>query len=325
MKRYSSELEQLPGHFRGEIAFHGPRLEGYRFPCLEVQGQTAGPRLCVMAGVHVNEVSSIEAAVRLASHISPATLRGSVSVIPVINTPGFYEYTQYNCPVDGKNILFHFPGRPDGSFTEALCDALISDWAAGADVLVDMHGGDLRENVSRFVMFQRTGQPQTDALHEALAKCFDANLVVGFDPDHMERPGRSFTALAKLGRAGVMSEAGANGIIDEVSVQYHLSGVLNIACLLGMIPGPAVPPTRAQRACSRYVWVPCPVDGLFYPVIEPNDYVVRGQRLGQMRDVFGRVLGELVSPETGYVLWRMTHPVLREGAFALAIAVPASQ
>ncbi len=233
MKRHPAEGERRPGHFRGEISFDVPALQGYRFPCFEIEGRRAGPRLCVMAGVHVNEVSSIEAAIRLQSHLSPDTLRGAVSVMPVVNQPGFYEYTQYNCPVDGKNILFHFPGRPDGTFSEALCHALLFEWAPDADVLVDLHGGDLRENVSQFVMFQRTARPDTDARHEALAKCFDADLVVGSDPSYMEQPGRSFTALARLGRTGVMAEAGANGIIDEHSVQYHLNGVLNIARLLG--------------------------------------------------------------------------------------------
>jgi predicted deacylase len=121
-----------------------------------------------------------------------------------------------------------------------------------------------------------------------------------------------------------MSEAGANGIIDEDSVLYHLNGILNIARYLGMLSGAPQPTKRGQHLCDRYVWVPCPVDGLFYPIVEPARHVTRGQKLGELRDIYGRRLGDLVAPETGYVLWRMTHPVLREGAFALAIAVPAA-
>ena len=130
--------------------------------------------------------------------------------------------------------------------------------------------------------------------------------------------------MAKLGRSGVMSEAGANGVLDDICVRYHTDGVLNVARLLGMLDGPRIHSTRAQRVCHQYIWVRCPVDGLFYSAVEPNDHVVRGQRLGEMRNVFGRVLGEVVAPEAGYVLWRMTHPVLKEGAFVLGIAVPAS-
>jgi predicted deacylase len=324
MSRHAAESEQQPGSFCGETSFDAPVLRHYRFPCFEIRGRKPGPRLCVMAGVHVNEVSSIEAAIRLRSLLPPDALAGNVSVIPVVNQPALYEYTQYNCPVDGKNILFNFPGRPDGSFSEALCHALLFEWAADADVLVDMHGGDLRENVAKFVMFQRTGDPELDARRESMAKCFDADLVVGFDPSHMDRPGRSLTALAKMGRSGVMSEAGANGVVDEGSVRYHTEGVLNLARLLGMLEGTPTRPTRPQRLCHRYIWVRCPVDGLFHAVVEPNEPVVRGQRLGEMSDLFGRVLGEVVAPESGYVLWRMTHPVLKEGAFALGLAVPAS-
>src|SRR5437588_9146940 len=107
-----------PGIFRGELSFDAPALHGYRFPCVDIIGQQPGPRLCITAGVHVNEVSSIEAAIRLQCFFKPAMLRGSVSIIPVVNQPALPVYTQYTCPVDGKNINFSFPGRPDGSFTE---------------------------------------------------------------------------------------------------------------------------------------------------------------------------------------------------------------
>jgi predicted deacylase len=307
---------------RGELTFEDDVLAGWRWPVAEIRGDRPGPRLCVIAGMHVNEVSSIEAAMRLTRSFAPSTLRGTVSVIPVLNLPALYEHTEYACPLDGKNINFSFPGRPGGSFSEALAHALLRQWASAADLFIDMHGGDLRENVAKFVMYQRTGDPARDAAGRDLARGFDADLVVGLEPDLTAKPGRSCTALAALGRTGLLSEGGANGIVDEASVQYHLNGALNAARLLGMIDGPPAPAGRRQLDCERYLWIPTPADGFLRLTVEAAQPVAEGQLLGEVHDLFGRPQAELRAPAAGVVLWRMTHPVLRKGEFALGLAVP---
>lgn len=325
MKKYPGTTPAKPGVFQGEIEFSNPTLRDYRWPVYEIAGRRAGPKLCVTAGVHVNEVSSIEAAIRLQRLFDPEVLRGSVSIIPVVNLPALYSYTEYTCPVDGKNINFTFPGDPNGTFSEALCHALVTEWAGDADCYIDLHGGDLRETVSKFVMFQRTGDTAGDTFRRSLAECFDADLVVGFAPPHMDAPGRPPTAFARLGRNAIMSEGGANGIVDEDSVAYHVGGVLNVARKLGMIDGPLSPPKRAQVLCHDYIWTPAPVDGLFYSEIRPFDAVREGDAIGEFRSLFGERLATLRAPATGYVLWRVTQPILREGAAVLAIAVPAAE
>src|SRR5690606_32682199 len=65
MKKYPGTTPAKPGIFQGEIEFSNPTLRDYRWPVCEIAGRRAGPKLCVTAGVHVNEVSSIEAAIRL--------------------------------------------------------------------------------------------------------------------------------------------------------------------------------------------------------------------------------------------------------------------
>lgn len=310
-----------PGVFRGTIAFANPTLAGYEWPMFQARSENGGPRLCVSAGVHVNEVSSIEAAIRLQSLFDPARMRGSVSIIPLINQPALYRYTEYNCPIDGKNINFTFPGSPSGTFSEALCDSIKNDWCAGAACYVDLHGGDLRERVAKFVLFQRTGNPDYLLQARNLAMCFDADLVVGLAESELSKPGRPPTGFARDGRLAVMSEAGANGIIDEESVAFHVEGVLRVAQQLGIIAEAPSRYRRSRTVCDNYIWVTAPSDGQFYAEVEPAERVSRGQRLGVMRNFFGEIVGEIAAPETGIVLWRMTHPTLQKDSAALAIAI----
>lgn len=319
----SSEIQFGPaGVVRGRLTFSNPTLAGYAWPVCEITGRAPGPRLCVSAGVHVNEVSSIEAAIRLQRLFEPQTLRGSVSILPLVNQPAYGRFTEYNCPVDDKNIQFAFPGAPDGSFTEALCYALQHEWAAGADCYVDLHGGDLRENVSKFVMFQQVEDPRLHARAEQLARCFDAEIVVGLPQRLMDQPGRAATAFARQGRIALTTEAGANGVHDAASIAFHVDGVLNVAQQLGMIE--RMPRfERARVLCHDYLWVNSPVSGQLYPTIEPGDAVEQGQDLGPIHDLFGECVGHLHAPADGLLLWRMTHPTVVAGAPVLGLAVRA--
>ena len=320
----SMSAPDAPGVIRGMLRFNHPLLTPYAWPVCEIRGRAPGARLCVSAGVHVNEVSSIEAAIRLQTIFDPDVMRGSVSIMPLVNLPAEFKYTEYLCPVDDRNINFSFPGDPNGGFTDVLCDAIQNQWCSGADCYVDMHGGDLRENVSKFSMYQRTGNAERDAMRRRLANSFDADIVVGFDPSYLSSPGRPPTGFARQERIAIMSEAGANGVPDEASIDYHVNGVLNVARNLGILSDEPETFRRARVHCDGYLWVSCPASGLFYPAIEPAARVEKGQHLGQMRDYFGQDLADIVAPASGIILWRLTHPAIEVGTPVLAIAVPES-
>jgi predicted deacylase len=312
-----------PANFqRGTLTFANPQLAPWQWPMVEIRGDRPGPRLCVMAGMHVNEVSSIEAAVQLQRRIAPESLRGSIAILPVLNLPAVPARSQYVCPIDGKNINFSFPGRKDGSFSEALADAILGEWAAGAEVLIDLHGGDLCENVAKFSICQMTGDSAFDAQSLALARCFDAEIIAALDPADMAAPGRACTSRARAGRLAVMAESGANGILDPVCIAFHLNGVLNVMRLLGMIDGPSIPATRDQVVIGHYLWIETPKPGLLHARAEPGMRVAKGQRLARITDLFGDEIGEILAPAAGLVLWRVNHGMAGEGEKVFGLGVP---
>ncbi len=248
-------------------------------------------------------------------------MAGSVSIIPLINQPAYFKYSEYVCPVDNKNINHTFPGRSDGTFSEALCDVIMSEWCAGTDVYIDMHGGDLRENVSKFVLFQQMDDPKADDKARQMAMCFDADIILGLPRDYMQRSGRPPTAFARQNRVALVSEAGSNGLLDEEAISFHVEGALNVARRLGIIESPLSQCRNARALCGEYIWVYSPKDGEFHADVEPGELVKKNQRLGTVRNLFGDTLAEITAPEAGYVLWRMTHPSIPKGEAILTIAV----
>ena len=311
------------GVSRGWLEIDNPALAGFRWPLIEIAGAAAGPRLCVMGGVHVNEASSIEAAITLADRINPSAMKGRISVIPVVNLSAQYHYT-VKAPIDGKNIHWLYPGDRDGTFSEALAHHLLFDWAAGAAALIDMHGGDIGEIQSPYVVYQRTGDAALDARHEALARCFDTDWLVGVDPALSEVPGRSCTALGRLGRAGLVTEAGDHAVLTGAHADWHARGVLNAARLLGVLDGDVDVDLERRSAVviEEYVFTFAPVDGLYYPQHEPGIEVEKGRKLGEIRDPFGRRVADVEAPDDGIVMWRWCMQFARAGAWIGAVGRP---
>ena len=197
----------------------------------------------------------------------------------------------------------------------------MNEWTAGSDCYIDLHGGDLRESMSRFSMYQRTGDQQFDQRGRELAMCFDAEMVMGLPIELMQVPGRPPTGFARVGRRSIMSEAGSNGIADEESVVLHMGGVLNIARLLEILEGPVPQFRRARLACDDYIWVGAETDGEFGSSVVTGQKVEKGQNVGIMQNLFGEQISELKSPATGILLWQMSHPTIRAGTSVFAVAV----
>lgn len=312
-----------PGVYRNDVTFPYPALAGWSWPVVEIVGAAPGPRLAVMSGVHVNETSSLEAGLRLQREFDPAGLRGSVALMPMVNLPAVPFRSQYVCPLDDRNINFSFPGRPDGTFSEAIAYAILNDWAADADCLVDMHGGDLCEHVSHFTIAQGIGDPAFDAENFALANCFDAEIIVRLDPSHLSAPSRSCTGRANRRQHAAFSEAGRIGLIEKDNVLFHFEGVLRIAKRLGMIDE-APSKRRAAVVCDRYLWIPAPADALYRYRVRPGDKVGKGMVLAEAQNTFGELVGLVRAPEDGYVLWTITHALAQKDGFVVGLGVSAA-
>ncbi|MDQ0391362.1 succinylglutamate desuccinylase/aspartoacylase family protein [Labrys monachus] len=315
--------QQIIGRHRslawGTLRFSSPVLADLALPVFEIASGVPGPRLAIMAGMHPNEVSSMEAALRLKDAFADRLDAGSVTILPVVNMPGLYLHSEFVCPVDGRNINFSFPGRADGSFSEVLAHALLHEWAGDADLLVDLHGGDLREDVAKFVMCQMTGSEEFDRRTRDFAHCFDADVVVEFAAGQTSNRGRATNERPSLGRHAVMAEAGANGRLDEACIAFHTQGVLNIARRLGLVGGPLVPGGRARRVLDNFVKIGSPASGRFYLEADVGDHVERGQRLARLRDLYGAEIGEIRAPFSGRVVMVVTHNIVEKDEWVISV------
>ena len=73
------------------------------------------------------------------------------------NRPGFYERSIYVNPEDNDNMNRVFPGRPDGTWSERFAHHFLNDVIAGANYAIDLHAGDMIEDLVPFVGLCRDG------------------------------------------------------------------------------------------------------------------------------------------------------------------------
>ena len=134
-----------------------PELARYQWPYFSIVGAASGPTFLVTAGIHAAEYTGIEAAIRLGRTIDPADVRGTIIIVPLLNRPGFYERSIYVNPEDNDNMNRVFPGRPDGTWSERFAHHFLNDVIAGANYAIDLHAGDMIEDLVPFVGYRRDG------------------------------------------------------------------------------------------------------------------------------------------------------------------------
>jgi uncharacterized protein len=287
----------------------------YRLPMWLINGKADGPVLVVTGGVHAAEYASIAAALELGRSLDPASLRGRVIVVPVVDMPAFTARSIYVCPLDGKNPNRVFPGNANGTASEQIADWLFRNVILQAEYYVDLHGGDLIEALVPFTIFFRSGNERVDQMSLEMAKVFGIHFLVC-----SETPGSTFCAASRAGIPSILAESGGQGIWTAEDVAYHTNGLNRLMRHFNMIPGGA-PEPAPFTLLDRFLWVRSEHEGFWYPAVAVNDKVKAGQQLGCVKDCEGRVLQTAVGPADGVVLFivsslaiNQTDPLLAVGA-----------
>src|SRR5947208_1449676 len=219
------------------LAFGSRTLADYQWPYFAISGATDGPTLGLIAGVHGAEYPPIDAVMQFCRALDPAALRGRIVAVPVVNLPGFWQRTPFVCPSDGKNPNRAFPGNPNGTYSEALAYYLFESVIRSGDDLIDLHCGDMVEDLMPFSLVQESGNAEVDGRARDLAVAFGLPYVVVQPHGGGPVAGTTNGAAAQAGIPAVIAEAGGVGQLDPKAVELHLRGLRQALLHLGMLEG----------------------------------------------------------------------------------------
>src|ERR671936_1290053 len=300
-----------------------PALAKSRGPSLAVGGREAGPTFLITAGIHAAEYTGIEAAIRLGRTIDPSEVRGTIVIIPLLNRPGFYERSIYVNPEDNDNLNRLFPGDSKGTWGQRFAHHLLTEIVRRFDHAIDLHAGDLVEDLTPFVIYRETGDAARDAKIRTMANAYGAEWAVKSAPTG-ERPGSLYAVAALSGVAAMLAESGGRGLLIEEDVVRHVRGVTNILRAIGILDGApekVTPPT----VVSSFDWLRSPAEGMFHCGVRVGHRVRVGDIVGELTDLVGQPIATIRAPVSGVVLFVLTSPAIKKDGLLLAIgALPPS-
>lgn len=255
----------------------------------EINGHRPGPHLLITGGVHGDEFEPLAAIRRLRSAISPAALRGRVTLIECVNEPAFLRGTR--TAEDGLDLARTCPGNSAGSITEQVA-ASLSDLIRTADYYVDLHTGGTALQVYPLAGYVLHPDGGILATQRRMARAMGLPFIWGTDPN---LPGRSLSVARDAGVPAIYCEYLGGGMCSAAGVTAYFRGCLQLLVELGLAEGSlaGTSPLDASsvplvvedaRPSSGYMQInhPAPHDGFFEPAVRLGQQVEAGEPLGTL-------------------------------------------
>jgi uncharacterized protein len=287
----------------------GEKVNGYlelptvpeRLPAFLIRGETDGPKVLVLGGIHGCEYTSIDAALKIGRSVQAKDIKGTVIVLPIANPASFYARSIYVHPRDQKNLNRVFPGKVDGTDSERLAYWINELCFKEVDYIIDLHGGDMIESLVPFTIYHITENQQLVEDSKKIASLFDINYVVGSTG---QVPGSTYGTAAEQGKVAIIAEAGQNGLLDPTDSHRLQEGTKNVLRSIGILAGDIV--ESASTHLSRFDWYRASSKGLWYSNIMIGQSVAEGDLLGELVDEFGETMEKIYARTSGVILFLVT-------------------
>lgn len=312
-----------PGTLARGVIVVPPGIDsGMRIAVAVARGTKPGPLVAFICGSHGTEYASIVAMQDLIKRLDPKTLAGTVIVIPLVNVASFLTMTPHVNPVDHKGMNSGYPGDSTGTQTQRALAMLTREVIEPADVIVDLHGGDLDEDLRPYSYWFRGGRPAQDSAGLRLVLRFGLDHIIVTDVDPSSpTAGRSASGAALVrGKTVVVAEAGRSGMVTTADRTALVDGSLNVLGALKMIQRPTAPVARPVWLAGAGARVAAETAGFFYQTVPRDTEVKAGQVVGYMTDDLGARIKDIAAPIGGLVTFIRGVPSAWVGATLVNVA-----
>jgi len=294
---------------------------GYDIPVAVVHGAKPGPVLAVVSGAHGTEYASILAVEDLIASVDPAHVSGTLVLVPIVNVNSFDKITPHVNPTDNKSMNRYYPGTLSGTQTDRASFVITREVIDKCDHLIDLHGGDLDENLRPYSYWTVTGNKAQDEFSKQMVLAFGLDhIIIAADRPKNPSESRYLENTASVrGKASFAAEAGRSGPPSPADAKLLADGVRRVMAQLKMTADtfPAPPkPTWVET-----VTVSAERDGMFWPAVDRDARVKKGGAIGSVTDYLHRPLQQITSPEDGIVMFVRALPTLHKGDTIASIGV----
>lgn len=306
-------LASVPAGSRDTVLIPLSRLADHTdmmLKALVVHGKSVGPTLFVSAAIHGDEIIGVEIIRRLSRMKILSRIKGTLILIPVVNSYGFLGMSRY-LP-DRRDLNRVFPGIENGSPASQLAYIFMQEIVSKCDFGVDLHSGAIhRENLPQI------RANLDDPIVKEIAKAFGASVMLNSNL----RDGSLREAAQGVGCNMLLYEAGEALRFNETAIRIGVKGVLGVMREIGMLPKlkPRKAPLEPIQPVSSH-WLRAPMSGLMRAAYSLGDVVKKGAVIASVSGPLGEIEEDVTAKYSGVIIGRTNLPIVNRGDALFHIA-----
>ncbi len=295
------------GHIPVTRLAGGAMLE---IPVIVINGADAGPCLWINAAIHGDEPEGTLTCHSLARQVKPASLAGTLVLVPAMNVPAF-EAGQRGNPLDTFSYDLNriYPGRAEGYLTERLAWAHSQWMTSVADMEISIHSGGAHSYLSETIFVNE--DEKSVALAKAMGQGWELILSA------ISPKGNPMAAMLGAGKTGITVELGGRSATSPEEMKRVeatlVEAILNVMRHYKMIDGEPHYPEFYWKGVQEALLAPA--SGVFVPAegVGCQKPMKKGDPIAKILDVWGDIQGELFAPADGMIFGLRALPNVTTG------------
>ncbi|NVJ53239.1 MAG: succinylglutamate desuccinylase/aspartoacylase family protein [Campylobacteraceae bacterium] len=286
--------------------YHSPM----RLPIRIIRGKKDGPTIFVSAAIHGDELNGIEIIRRLRKLSILKKLKGTLILIPIVNTYGVTTLSRYM--PDRRDLNRSFPGSKKGSLASRIAKIFFDEIVTKCDFGIDLHTASIHKS--------NLPQVRTDLNNPFtynLAKAFEAPVVL-----HSElRHGSLREEAQNRGIPVLLYEAGEALRFDEKSIRIGVKGIINVLRETEMIPK-----TTKRKKFSLPIiakssqWIRSTESGIIRTIKGLGETVKENEVIAYVDEPLDDMSYEIKANFDGIIIGKSEIPLIQEGDAVFHIA-----
>ena len=176
-----------------------------------------------------------------------------------------------------------------------------------------MHSGGFCESLTPHLYFHGTAAPEVRAVSRRMAELTTVPYLVESSAEN-----GFYSWAGQRGVPAILLERGGCGLVEPAAIEGHKRDALRLLRGLGFLEdGEPVFPAAHQVITTAF-YENAPESGCWYPAKAAGDFIRERETLGEIRNLFGRVLCRVTAKVSGVILYQTASLGIEKGTSLVA-------